>query len=347
MTGPLSDEERVAVTERFYLRCYGAAARGAAALCLVAILVAYIDRGAFSAATAMAGAGGAVRTPSAGRRHSPEPARRRPYVACAPALAAVALARWWPAVDQNALYFAVVAPIGLVVCAAQGPRQAAAAVAVVAAATALAAVLDRRDPGVGTAGAVASATFGVLVSGWLLKFAVHWNGLIVLSEARGPGSPPLLEGVSPPWNPVVASLPGATRRLRHPPLTALAVDTAHRVALWMLAVRELIADRRVRREAWSRATGFHARELQVLLLLAHHPEADVARYLRITVKTVRNTADRALRRERAHLDGEARRGITREGLARELASTYPSAEAIEELAGELRQQSAGLPPSDR
>ena len=47
MNRPLTDEERVAVTERFYRRCYRATVFSAMALCGVAVLVAYANAGEF------------------------------------------------------------------------------------------------------------------------------------------------------------------------------------------------------------------------------------------------------------------------------------------------------------
>ncbi len=344
----ITQEERVAVTEHYYVRCYLAAVGAAIGLCVVAGVVAYVDEGSFSPATVATSGAIAVALAAVWNQAGYRRLRPRPYLLCLPALTAVALARWWPAVDQNALYFAVVGPIALVVSVAQGPREAFVVIAAIALGTCLAAVVDRSDPSLSSAQALVTATVGVLASSWTLKLAVQWNALIAISEAQAPesrhASPPVTADNPPLAMATRAALPLARpeRRLRHPPLTALALDAAHQLAVWMEAIRALVSNPSARRDAWSKITGFHARELEVLLLLDRHNEADVARFLHITIKTVRNTADRALRRERRNLNPAVQPTITRKELSRELASTYPTVTEIQQLAADLERETARL-----
>jgi DNA-binding CsgD family transcriptional regulator len=333
MNRPITDEERVAVLEHYYRRCYITAVAAVVAVCVVCAVVSLLDRGRLVPLTIGACAAVALVTACFARQSAYRLLRHAPYLVAVPAVALIGPVHWWPAIDLNLVSFAVIAPIALAVCAAQRARDVYWSLALIAVARAAATALDPQAGAHGNAVSFASVVVTAVLSVALLSFTVHWSGLVVLSEASGPddegGGPLLLEAGSP------AVLPVGRGRLSRTPLTVLAVDAAHELAGWMRAIRELIVSSSARRQAWYRATGFHARELQVLLLLSEHREVEVASSLGISVKTVRNTAVRALARERRDLDEEASSEVTRRQVAIELAATYPTAGAIESLAAEV------------
>lgn len=328
---PVTDAERVAVTEHYFVRTYRFTVLSAIVVSALSVLVAGVDEGSVPWATACVCAGFAAALATVSGERGYRLLRRRPYLPCLPALVALVTASLWTAVDGNALSFAAAASMAVAIAVAQGPRQLYPILALSALAVAGASVAGRNTTPPHTPATFASVAIAGFLTGAFIKFAIHWYGLIVLSEVEAPGADAAALIPPPPDEP--PALPVVPRG--RAPLSALVLDAAHELALWMRAVRDLITSASARRDAWYNATGFHARELQVLLLLQHHPDEDVARYLGISTKTVRNTAARALRRERSQLDDASRDQVSRETLSAELASTYPTAEAIERVAGEI------------
>lgn len=328
---PITDAERVAVTERYFVRTYRFTVISAAVVCALSVLVAGVAERSLPWATASVCAAFVAPLAVVSGERGYRLLRRRPYLPCVPALVTVVAASLWTGVDGNALSFAAGATWAIAIAVAQGPRQLYPILALSSLAVAGATVAGRSSATSHDLATFVSVAVSAFVTGALIKFAIHWYGLIVLSEVDAPeeNAPALLP--SPPdERPSLTPVPRG-----RVPLSALVLEAAQELALWMRAVRDLIRSAPARRDAWYNATGFHARELQVLLLLQHHCDDDVARYLGISTKTVRNTAARALRRERSQLDDASRAQVTRETLSGELASTYPSVDAIERVAGEV------------
>lgn len=327
MSDAIALDERAQVGEQYFLDCYPVAIAAALGLCGVAATVALVDQGPQALGTlAVIGilavfAIGCSCTPKL-RDRCYRALRGQAYVLATPALLAVPLASLWPSVDQNALYFAVAGPIAIIICVAQGPRDGFGAVLLIAAATVAAAALDRAEPGLSSLQQLSTATIGLIVSAVLLKVVVQWSALVVQEGAYSLAEAPPSQAPSPPAQPVEPrTAPVASR----PPLTALALAVAEEIAAWMSAIREVLGGANARSRVWSEITGFQARELQVLLLLHVHDAEDVASYLSIKVSTVRNTASRAVSRERQGIvDPEAKASFTQADLSRELAERYPT-----------------------
>lgn len=335
MSEAVTPDQRARVGEFYFLSCYPVAVAAAAGLCGVAAAVAVVDQGA--RATGTLAVIGLFLTIAAGaswtrdlRDACYQMLRGRAYLLAAPALLVVPLARLWPAVDQNALYFAVAGPIAVVACVAQGPKDGFSAIALIAAATAVAATIDRAEPGLASAQQLSTATLGLLLSGILIKVVVQWSALIVQEGAHLLASPTLADrrhSTAPMPAVTSPAVPPVAARL---PLTALAIHVAEEIALWMQAIKVILGSGKARSLAWREVTGFQARELQVLLLLHVHRDEDVARFLSINVRTVRNTASRAINRERkAIIDPVVAANFTQADLSRELAERYPTSSELE------------------
>jgi DNA-binding CsgD family transcriptional regulator len=334
MNEAINPEQRARVGEYYFLACYPVAVAATVGLCGVAAAVAVVDHGANAVGTLvvigllLALAVGASLTRD--RRDACYQALRgRAYLLAAPALLVVPLARLWPAVDQNALYFAVAGPVAIIACVAQGPRDGFTAIALIVAGTAAAAAIDSAEPGLASAQQLSTATLGLLLSAVLVKVIVQWGGLIAQEGAHLPESP-TPESAHQIAGPLPAiehpTTPVATRT----PLTALAIRVAEELGLWMQAIRTILGSGKSRSLAWREVTGFQARELQVLLLLHRHTDEDVARFLSISVQTVRNTASRAVSRERRGIsDPVEAANFTQAALSQELAESYPTASELE------------------
>jgi DNA-binding CsgD family transcriptional regulator len=335
MSEAVTPDQRARVGEFYFLSCYPVAVAAAIGLCGVAAAVAVVDHGTNAAGTLVVI--GLLLTIAVGasltrdlRDACYQALRGRAYLLAAPALLVVPLARLWPAVDQNALYFAVAGPVAIVACVAQGPRDGFTAIVLIPAATAAAAAIDNAEPGLASAQQLSTATLGLLLSAVLVKVIVQWGALIAQEGAHLPASPP-------PAAPrqIAGPLPAIERPLTppisaRPPLTALALGVAEELALWMQAIRTILGSGKARSLAWREVTGFQARELQVLLLLHVHSDEDVARFLSIKVGTVRNTASRAVNRERQAIsDPVVAANFTQADLSQELAEIYPTSSELE------------------
>jgi DNA-binding CsgD family transcriptional regulator len=336
VNGPITHEERVAVTEHFYRRCYRTAVLAAIVVCAASIGASFLEQGYVSLVNLSTCCVMAIAIAAFGRESGYRLLRRYPVLAALPILLLVGPAHWWPQMDFDAVIFAALAPIALLACTAQRARDVCLVLALILVGIVADSFVDPHTRGYGHPTLIIANCVATALTVLLLNLTVHWSGLVVLSEATGPAAfadqeaAPLLEPPGP-HSEIVAARVG---RLSRTPLGVLGLEAAEELASWMRAIRELISSAQARRHAWYRATGFHARELQVLLLLSEHKEADVASYLGISVKTVRNTAVRALQRERRDLGGDT--DVTRSDIARELAATYPTAEVVESLATEVQ-----------
>jgi DNA-binding CsgD family transcriptional regulator len=335
----MAPDERAQVGEAYFRGCYWFAVAAALGMCVVAACVAVVDRGpssgsSLAAVGALAAAEILASYTARNRTRCYEALRGRAHVLAAPAVLAVALAWIWPVVDQNALYFAVAGPIAMIVCVGQNARDGLSAIALIAAATAAAAAFDRADPALSALPQEATATFGVLLSGMLLKIVVQWSATVTQEAAHAP-------------EPSTANLPSAesAARLESPrdasstrrgPLSILTAAVAEELVLWRNAIVQLLRSDYARSRAFRVLIGFPARELQVLLLLHRYTNAEVARYLSISVSTVRKTADHARARG---LDASGRpvssEKYTRADLSRELAERYTAAVDVEQLARDV------------
>jgi hypothetical protein len=338
MNRTIAPDERAKVGERYFRGCYRVAVGAMLGMCAIAASTAIVDQG-HSAGSSLAIIGALAATEivasynKKNRTRCYQALRGRAYLLATPALLAVALAWLWPAVDQNALYFAVAGPIAMIVCVGQGARDGLGGIALIAAGTAAAAALD---PALSGFQQQTTATFGLLLSGVLLKLVVQWSATVTAEaayapEAAAPDLPPAKPGAA------LEPLKGARPSARGP-LTARATAIAEELASWRDAIVELLRSNRARSRVFRIVIGFPARELQVLLLLHRYTQTDVAQYLSIAVATVRNTAERATARG---LDGFGRpvsaSTYSRADLSRDLSKQYPTVADIGQLAREVDQ----------
>lgn len=197
----VAPQERASVGEVYFLACYPIGILAVIGSCAVAAAVAGVDQG--TAATSSLAVIGALAVAAAlsgrtatTRRRCYEALRGRGYLLALPALLAIPIARLWPSVDQNALYFAVAGPMAIIVCVAQSAIDGFTGIVLIAAATAVASALDTAHPALGGIQEQSTATLGVILIAMFLKIIVQWGALVTQEAARATESP-LSEGLPP------------------------------------------------------------------------------------------------------------------------------------------------------
>ncbi|MEA2373926.1 MAG: hypothetical protein QOD53_389 [Thermoleophilaceae bacterium] len=273
LLSPLTLNERVAVGETFFRRCFSIALNITMVLAAVAMLLALLNPRTSAGGTIVIAALVAVAARAGPRATRYEWLRRYPYalVLGGPLTAVSSLG---PAVDANALYFPALAPLALIACVAQRRRERIAVIVSVAIGTLAAAVLDTHSPNLSSPEALTGATVGVAYLGVLLGVVIDWCARRVLLAP---------DGVDADASPIDA--PAGRTAVRPALANEIVPEEGRRLArIQSISLASNDEITRVRPESLSRLT---ARELQILFLVGEGLDRhDVADSLCISPKTV-------------------------------------------------------------
>ena len=345
MTALIPERDERARVGEAYLRGYydRFAVAGGLGMCVAAASAAIVDQGS-GAGPSLLVIGGlaaveiAASCTGRARGRCYRLLRGRAYILALPALLALVLARTWPAVDQNAMYFAVAGPIAAVVGVGQTVVEGLGTIVLIGAATAASAATSRADPALAAFQQQITATLGVILSGVALKIVVQCSAMVVIEAAHAPEDPATAEESRVEPTAVVPPL-GLARSSEARPLRALAKSAVAELASWRQAIIDLLRSDQARSRVFHILVGFPARELQVILLLHRYSRGQVADYLSISAsgvdKAVRRAMDRRINAEGRPIESGS---FTRAQLSEGLAHRYRSAVDIEQLSHDVDEE---------